>query len=84
MIRMPDKRPKRPRDLNQWAKHMVDLASGAAHDPDPNESKNPAAVELVGGTVRPNALPVFRLIANSYLVGACTGRSAGFAPPAPF
>jgi hypothetical protein len=25
--------PKRPRDLNQWAKHMVDLATGAAQDP---------------------------------------------------
>src|SRR5262249_52375317 len=32
------------------------------------------------GTVRPNAFPVFRLIASSYLVGACTGRSAGFSP----
>jgi hypothetical protein len=26
---MPD-HPKRPRDLNQWAKHMVDLATGDA------------------------------------------------------
>ena len=25
---MPEKHPKRPRDLNQWAKHMVDLATG--------------------------------------------------------
>ena len=33
-----------------------------------------------GGTVRPSALAVFRLITNSYLVGACTGRSAGFSP----
>ncbi len=24
------KPPKRPRDLNQWAKHMVDLATGGA------------------------------------------------------
>jgi hypothetical protein len=24
------KTPKRPRDLNQWAKHMVDLATGQA------------------------------------------------------
>lgn len=31
---MPAKRPKRPRDLNQWAKHMVDLATGAAQDPE--------------------------------------------------
>ena len=33
-----------------------------------------------GGTVRPSAFAVLRLIANSYLVGACTGRSAGFSP----
>src|SRR5437762_13398975 len=33
-----------------------------------------------GGTVRPSALAVLRLISSSYLVGACTGRSAGFSP----
>jgi hypothetical protein len=32
------------------------------------------------GTVRPSALAVLRLIANTYLVGACTGRSAGISP----
>ena len=31
-----------------------------------------------GGTVRPSSFAVWRLITNSYLVGACTGRSAGF------
>ena len=30
--------------------------------------------------VRPSALAVLRLITSSYLVGACTGRSAGFSP----
>src|SRR5215471_3136347 len=30
--------------------------------------------------VRPSALAVLRLITVSYLVGACTGRSAGFSP----
>ena len=34
----------------------------------------------IGGTSRPSALAVLRLITNSYLVGACTGRSAGFSP----
>ena len=29
---------------------------------------------------RPSAFAVLRLITNSYLVGACTGRSAGFSP----
>jgi len=33
-----------------------------------------------GGTVRPSAFAVLRLITNSYLVGACTGRSAAFSP----
>ena len=32
------------------------------------------------GTVRPRALAVLRLIARSYLVGACTGMSAVFSP----
>jgi hypothetical protein len=26
------KTPKRPRDLNQWAKHIVDIATGEADD----------------------------------------------------
>src|SRR5262249_38143673 len=33
-----------------------------------------------GGTSSPSPLPVLRLIKSSYLVGACTGRSAGFSP----
>src|SRR5262249_27974261 len=37
-----------------------------------------ARASSVGGTSRPSALAVFRLTTSSYLVGACTGRSAGF------
>ncbi len=53
--------PKRPRDLNQWAKRMVDIAIGEASDrqPTPEEQgKDPAAVSrgrhggLKGGTAR--------------------------------
>src|SRR5262249_5005474 len=33
-----------------------------------------------GDTDRPSAFAVFRLITSSYLVGACTGRLAGFSP----
>ena len=33
-----------------------------------------------GGISRPSALAVLRLMTSSYLVGACTGRSAGFSP----
>ena len=39
-----------------------------------------ARASSVGGTVRPSALAVLRLIDSSYLVGACTGKSAGFSP----
>ena len=33
-----------------------------------------------GGTSRPSALAVLRLMTNSNLVGCCTGRSPGLAP----
>src|SRR5262245_7361762 len=39
-----------------------------------------ARASSVGGTSRPSAFAVLRLITSSYLVGACTGRSAGFSP----
>ena len=39
-----------------------------------------ARASSVGGTSRPSALAVFRLITNSNLVGCSTGMSAGFAP----
>jgi hypothetical protein len=64
---MIEKRPRRPRDPNQLAKRVVDIATGAADDlvdspplPDPN--KNPHAVELgrlggkKGGISRARAL----------------------------
>src|SRR5262249_32307482 len=34
----------------------------------------------VGGTVRPSARAVLRLITNRYLVGYCSGKSAGLSP----
>src|ERR1700752_2515472 len=43
---MASKHPKHPRDLNQWAKHMVDLATGNAQEPDPNQGKDAKAVSL--------------------------------------
>lgn len=39
-------KPKRPRDANQLAKSIVDIATGEAEDEIPDEGKNPAAVEL--------------------------------------
>ena len=40
-----------------------------------------ARASSVGGTVRPRALAVIRLITRLNLVGCSTGRSPGFAPP---
>src|SRR5262249_6662587 len=39
-----------------------------------------ARASSVSGTVSPSPLAVLRLSTSSYLVGACTGRSAGFSP----
>src|SRR5262249_43556379 len=39
-----------------------------------------ARASKVGGTSRPSDFAVLRLMTSSYLVGACTGRSAGFSP----
>jgi hypothetical protein len=39
-----------------------------------------AVASSVSGNMRPSALAVFILSTVRYLVGACTGRSAGFAP----
>src|SRR5262249_15936591 len=39
-----------------------------------------ARASTLAGTSRPSAFAVLRLITVSYLVGACTGRSAGFSP----
>src|SRR5262249_5533362 len=39
-----------------------------------------ASASKFGGTVRPSAFAVLRLMISSNFVGACTGRSAGFSP----
>jgi hypothetical protein len=54
--------PKRPRDTNQLAKFIVDLATGATTEPDPMAGKDARAVErgrrggLKGGNARAAAL----------------------------
>lgn len=59
------KTPKRPRDLNQWAKRMVDIATGEVEDREPTseeEGKKPQAVAAgrlggkIGGKARAKAL----------------------------
>jgi len=47
---MPEKHPKRPRDLNQWAKRMVDLATGEAQEaPPPRKDAKAAERGRLGG-----------------------------------
>jgi hypothetical protein len=38
--------PKRPRDPNQLAKAIIDIATGGQPEHDPDAGKTPAAVEL--------------------------------------
>jgi hypothetical protein len=54
---MAEKHPKRPRDLNQWAKRMVDIATGAVSDREPTPEErgvDPAASAMgrKGGPAR--------------------------------
>src|SRR5262249_49572579 len=66
-------RTRRERPRRRTAEQRDELA--------PLHSLTSLATESsVGGIVRPSALAVLRLITSSYLVGACTGRSAGFSP----
>jgi hypothetical protein len=51
---MAGKHPKRPRDLNQWAKRMVDIATGDVDDTepvhdDPNKDQVASAMGRSGG-----------------------------------
>lgn len=51
-------KPKRPRDMNQLAKAIVDISVGESPpEVDPDEGKNPAAVALgrLGGAKGGNA-----------------------------
>jgi len=56
------KKPKRPKDTNQLAKNIVDLAIGEITEPIIKSTKNPHAVELgrlgglKGGKARAEAL----------------------------
>lgn len=58
---MTDKHPKRPRDPNQLAKSIIDIATGQKPDRNPTpeeQGKDPAAVALgkKGGKARASAL----------------------------
>ena len=72
-LRLLRARRERPRE-RRAAEKRDDLAA-----PDHSITSS-ARASRDGGTSRPSALAVLRLITSSYLVGACTGRSAGFSP----
>lgn len=60
-VNMADKHPKRPRDLNQWAKQIADIAAGEVEDREPTpeeQGKDPAAAALgsKGGKARSRSL----------------------------
>jgi hypothetical protein len=73
---MPKRSSKRPRDANQLAKFIADVATGAAELPKTDEGKDPAAVALgrkgglKGGKARAESLSkkrraeIARLAAN--------------------
>src|SRR5215472_7431619 len=69
LLRARRERPRRSRAAEQ----RDELAP-------PHSITSSARASSVLGTIRSSALAVFKLISNSYLVGACTGRSAGFSP----
>src|ERR1700747_1183664 len=57
--------------------HRLDRTSFAWRTHSITSSARPSSV---GGTSMPSAFAALRLMTNSYLVGTCTGRSAGFSP----
>src|SRR5262245_56141449 len=69
LLRARRKRPRRCRTPEQ--RHEL---------PSPHSITSSARASTELGRSRPSDLAVFRLITSSYLVGACTGRSAGFSP----
>src|SRR5260370_20344215 len=69
---------KRPRDLNQSAKHMVDLATGSAQEPAPMPSnKDAAAVELGRrGGLKGGKAPAAKMTAKQREASARKGAKA--------
>src|SRR6516164_4253427 len=67
-------RARRERPRSRAAEQRYELA------PPHHSITSSARASSVGGISRPSVLAVFRLITSLYLVGACTGRLAGFSP----
>src|SRR6516225_6515992 len=76
------KRPIREADMERASRHVADgpLQTHAPQQRHRYSITSSARERSDGGTVRPSALAVLRLMTNSYLVGSWIGRSAGFSP----
>src|SRR5262249_290028 len=61
-------------------RHQIGTSMPQGGHPPHHSITSSARASSVGGTSRPGALAVLRLITNSYLVGYCTGKSAGLSP----
>src|SRR5262249_24743431 len=59
---------------------IADVCFGPKADIATYSITSSARARTDGGTVMPSAFAVLRLTTSSYLVGACTGMSAGFSP----
>jgi len=70
-------RPRRERPRRRAAEKRDELA---AFHRCSHSITSSARANSMGGTVRPSALAVLRLMISSYLVGCSTRRSAGFVP----
>src|SRR5262249_9725121 len=70
-------RPRRERPRGSAAQHRDELAPLHLRG---HSITSSARASSVGGTSRPSALAVLRLITSSYFVAACPGRSAVFLP----
>src|SRR6266704_2475262 len=67
--------PRRKRPCRRRAAEQRDELAAPDHS-----ITSSAATSRPGGTVRPSAFAVLRLMIVSNLVAACTGRSAGLSP----
>ena len=68
-----------PESGHQAVRLRCPLSANSRHRATQSITSSALAIS-VGGRLRPSARAVLRLMMNSNLVGACTGRSAGLAP----
>jgi len=66
--------------LNDYRRIVLTSASYRTGTAKTYSITSSARARSVGDTVSPSALAVFKLSTVLYLVGDCTGRSAGFSP----